>query len=150
MREALIRLLEPVVTGAGYELVELETGQSGQRPLVRVFIDRLDGEPVGLDDCERASHAVEVVLDGEDPIQGPYQLEVSSPGFDRPLRTPEHFRVQCGHEVRIEMKAPQQGRRRFRGLLKALADDEVVIEVDGREWRLPLDGIHKARLVPTD
>lgn len=150
MREALIRLLEPTVTGIGYELVELETGQSGHRPLVRVFIDRRDGEPVGLDDCERVSHAVEAVLDAEDPIQSAYQLEVSSPGLDRPLRTPEHFQAHCGHEARIELKAPQEGRKRFRGLLKALEGDAVLIEVDGREWRLPLDGIHKARLVPAD
>jgi ribosome maturation factor RimP len=150
MREELIRLLEPTVTGLSYELVELELGQSGHRPLVRVFIDRRDGEPVGLDDCERISHAVEAVLDAEDPIQGTYQLEVSSPGFDRPLRTREHFRAHCGREGRIELKVPLEGRRRFRGLMKALEGDVLVIEVDGRDWRLPLDGIQKARLVPED
>jgi len=150
MRDALLGLLEPTVTGLGYELVELELGQSGHRPLVRVFIDRHDGEPVGLDDCERVSHAVEAVLDAEDPIQGAYQLEVSSPGFDRPLRTREHFLAHCGCEARVELRAPQEGRKRFRGLLKAVEGAELVIDVDGREWRLPLAGIQKARLVPAD
>lgn len=150
MREALIRLLEPVVATLDYELLELEVGQSGHRPLVRVFIDRRDGELVTLDDCERVSHAVEAVLDAEDPIQSAYQLEVSSPGFDRPLRTRAHFEAHCGQEARIELKVPQEGRKRFRGVLKSVDDERLVIEVDKREWRLPLAGIQKARLVPVD
>lgn len=150
MRDALLGLLEPAVTGLGYELVELELAQSGHRPLVRVFIDRRDDEAVNLDDCERVSHAVEAILDAEDPIQAAYQLEVSSPGFDRPLRTREHFLAHCGREARVELRAPQEGRKRFRGRLRAVEGAELVIDVDGREWRLPLAGIQKARLVPED
>jgi ribosome maturation factor RimP len=150
MREALIRLLEPVVESLGYELLELEVGQSGHRPLVRVFIDRRDGGLVTLDDCERVSHAVAALLDAEDPIPSTYQLEVSSPGFDRPLRTRAHFEAHCGQEARIELKVAQEGRKRFRGVLKAVDDERLVIEVDKREWRLPLAGIQKARLVPVE
>ena len=147
MRGRLIGLLEPVVAGLGYELVELEFSPASSRALVRLYIDRIDGAPVQLDDCERASHAVGKLLDAEDPIEREYQLEVSSPGFDRPLRTAAHFARFAGSEVKIELRKPQDGRRRFRGRLGAVEDGLVSIEVDRREWKLPLAGISKARLV---
>jgi ribosome maturation factor RimP len=143
----LIGLLEPVLAGLGYELVELEFSPASSRALVRLYIDRTDGAPVQLDDCERASHAVGKVLDAEDPIEREYQLEVSSPGFDRPLRTAAHFARFAGSEAKIELKEPQDGRRRFRGKLGLIEDGMVSIEVDRREWKLPLAGISKARLV---
>lgn len=147
MRGRLIGLLEPVVAGLGYELVELEFSPASSRALVRLYIDRTDGAPVQLDDCERASRAVGKVLDAEDPIEREYQLEVSSPGFDRPLRTAAHFARFAGSEAKIELKEPQDGRRRFRGKLGLVEDGMVSIEVDRREWKLPLAGISKARLV---
>ena len=147
MRGRLIGLLEPVVAGLGYELVELEFSPASSRALVRLYIDRTDGAPVQLDDCERASHAVGKVLDAQDPIEREYQLEVSSPGFDRPLRTAAHFARFAGSEARIELAEPIEGRRRFRGRLGPVEDGTVSIEVDRREWKLPLAGISKARLV---
>ena len=147
MRGRLIGLLEPVVARLGYELVELEFSPASSRALVRLYIDRIDGAPVQLDDCERASHAVGKLLDAEDPIEREYQLEVSSPGFDRPLRTAAHFARFAGSEAKIELREPQDGRRRFRGRLGAVEDGLVSIEVDRREWKLPLAGISKARLV---
>ena len=147
MRGRLIGLLEPVLAGLGYELVELEFSPASSRALVRLYIDRTDGAPVQLDDCERASHAVGKVLDADDPIEREYQLEVSSPGFDRPLRTEAHFARFAGSEAKIELKVPQDGRRRFRGRLGSVEHGLVSIEVDRREWKLPLAGISKARLV---
>jgi len=147
MRGRLIGLLEPVVAGLGYELVELEFSPASSRALVRLYIDRTDGASVQLEDCERASHAVGKVLDAQDPIEREYQLEVSSPGFDRPLRTAAHFARFAGSEARIELVAPIEGRRRYRGKLGAIEDGTISIEVDRREWRLPLAGISKARLV---
>ena len=147
MRGRLIGLLEPVVAGLGYELVELEFSPASSRALVRLYIDRTDGAPVQLDDCERASHAVGKVLDAQDPIEREYQLEVSSPGFDRPLRTAAHFARFAGSEARIELAEPIEGRRRFRGRLGPVEVGTVSIEVDRREWKLPLAGISKARLV---
>ena len=146
-RDQLIRQLEPVIESAGFELVELEFSPVSRRALLRVFIDRTDGEHVTLDDCERASRAVSAVLDAADPIERAYELEVSSPGFDRPLRTREHFERFLGSEARVELGAPVDGRKRFRGLLKAVEGDELLMEVDGREWRLPLGQVEKARLV---
>jgi ribosome maturation factor RimP len=147
MRNRLFGLLEPVLAGLGYELIEVEFSPASSRALVRLYIDRADGSPVALDDCERASQAVGKVLDTQDPIEREYQLEVSSPGFDRPLRTAAHFARFVGSEARIELAQPIEGRRRFRGKLGPAEDGEVMIEVDQREWKLPLAGISKARLV---
>jgi ribosome maturation factor RimP len=147
MKERLFGLLEPVIDGLGYELVDIEWGSDGNRSVVRVYIDRTDGGSVGLDDCERASRAVGAVLEAEDPIGHEYSLEVSSPGFDRPLRTAAHFARFAGSEARIELARPLEGRRRFRGRLGAVEDGQVTIEVDRKEWKLPLAGISKARLV---
>jgi len=147
MKDELIRLLDPAIDALGYELVELEFSPASRRALLRVFIDRTDGAHVTLDDCERASRAISGVLDSADPIERAYELEVSSPGFDRPLRTRAHFERFLGSEARLELKAPIEGRRRFRGLLKGIEGDALVMEVDGRDWRLPLGQIDKARLV---
>ncbi len=147
MKNRLFDLLEPVAAGLGYELIEIEFSAAGRNSVVRVYIDRRDGAGVGIEDCERASRAIGAVLEAEDPIGHEYQLEVSSPGFDRPLRTAAHFARFAGSEARIELAAPIEGRRRFRGLLGAVEDGNVTIEVDRREWKLPLAGISKARLV---
>lgn len=147
MKDKLFGLLEPVVTALGYELLDVEYASAGRHSLLRVYLDRGDGGAIGLDDCERASRAIGAVLDAEDPIGHEYRLEVSSPGFDRPLRTPAHFARFAGSEARIELAVPVEGRRRFRGRLGAVEDGKVTIEVDGREWHLPLAGISKARLV---
>ena len=147
MKDKLFGLLEPVVSGLGYELLDVEFGTSGRSALVRVYIDRTDGGAIGLDDCERVSRAIGAALEAADPIGKDYQLEVSSPGFDRPLRTAAHFERFAGSEARIELALPLEGRRRFKGRLGPVSDGMVTIEVDRKEWRLPLAGISKARLV---
>ncbi len=147
MKERLFGLLEPVVAGLGYELVDIEFSSAGRGSLVRIYIDRTDGGGVGLDDCERASRSISAMLDAEDPVGHEYRLEVSSPGFDRPLRTAAHFARFAGNEARIELAAPIEGRRRFKGRLGPVEAGVVTIEVDRKEWKLPLAGISKARLV---
>ena len=94
------------------------------------------------------SHQVSQVLETEDPIKGHYTLEVSSPGFDRILRTRAHFERFVGARVLAELKLPIDGRRRFAGSLKSVSDDVIVVDVDGRECRLPIERIQKARLKP--
>jgi ribosome maturation factor RimP len=154
MREALIRLLEAPIEGLKFELVDLEFARAGRGGTLRVFIDRIDagkaGEAVGVtvEDCAQVSHAVSQVLDAEDPIKGEYTLEVSSPGFDRILRTRAHFERFVGQRVFVEMRLPIEGRRRFVGALRSIGADAIVVEVDGREHELPLEAIQKARLRP--
>jgi ribosome maturation factor RimP len=146
MRETLLRLLEPVIEALGYELVELEFHPQGRGGLLRIYLDREGG--IGVDDCERASRQVSSVLDVEDPIPGAYTLEVSSPGLDRPLRKAEDYTRFAGQRAKLELLLPRDGRRRFSGGLRGIDGGEVLIEVDGVIYRLPLADIGKARLIP--
>jgi len=151
MRDALMRLLEPPIEALGFELVDIEFAQAGRGGVLRIFIDRRAGaaEPgITVDDCAMVSHRVSQVLDVEDPIKGHYTLEVSSPGFDRILRTRAHFERFVGERIFAELKLPVNGRRRFVGVLKSVAGDSIVIELDGQAHELPLDRIQKARLRP--
>src|SRR5579871_1301839 len=116
LRERLFALIEPVLARSGYELVELEYGAGRSHAVVRLFIDRPQG--VTIDDCERVSREVAALLDVEDPIPMAYSLEVSSPGFDRLLRTAAHFERFVGSRVFVELKVPREGRRRYTGLLR--------------------------------
>jgi ribosome maturation factor RimP len=144
--EEIRQLLEPTLATMGYELVDLEANIGGRKGLLRLYIDKPEG--VGLDDCERVSHQVSGVLDVEDPIPGEYVLEVSSPGLNRPLKRPEHFERFTGSEAKIAMRAPLDGRRRFRGRLEGVEDGYVAVRVDGELYRLRIADIDKARLVP--
>ena len=145
MRDALMRLLEPPIEALGYELVDIEFASEGRGGVLRIFIDR---PSITVDDCARVSHAVSEVLEIEDPIKGHYTLEVSSPGFDRILRKRAHFERFIGQRIFAELKLPIDGRRRFIGELKSIADDSIVVEVDGQAHSLPLERIQKARLRP--
>jgi ribosome maturation factor RimP len=150
MRDALMRLLESPIEALNYELVDLEYAKEGRGGVLRIFIDSKDpkGPQITVDDCATVSHAVSQVLDSQDPIKGHYTLEVSSPGFDRVLRTRAHFERFVGERVFAELKLPIEGRRRFAGVLKSVTPDMIVVEVDGKLHELPLDRISKARLRP--
>ncbi len=150
MREALIRLLEPEVAALGCELVELEFHPHRGGGLLRLYIDRTDGttDGVTVEDCEAVSRRVSATLDVADPIAGEYTLEVSSPGFDRPLRTRAHFERFAGGRVKVESLVPRAGRRRWTGTLVAVGDAGVTLEVDGQPVELALNEIKTARLVP--
>ncbi|HFD79570.1 MAG TPA: ribosome maturation factor RimP [Gammaproteobacteria bacterium] len=143
----LRRLIEPAVTALGYELVGVEFSR-GKQGLLRVYIDHEDG--ISVDDCQKVSHQVSGLLDVEDPIRGQYALEVSSPGLDRPLFRARDFERFAGHEIRLRLLAPVDGRRKFRGVLVGMRDDQVVVDVDETDEELvvPLDEIDQARLVP--
>ena len=151
MRDALIRLLEPPIEALGFELVDVEFAREGRGGVLRIFIDRRAEDSaagVTVDDCARVSHAVSEVLEIQDPIKGHYTLEVSSPGFDRILRTRAHFDRFLGERIFAEMKLPIDGRRRFVGVLKSVEGDTIVMEVDGKTHSLPFERIQKARLRP--
>jgi len=146
-KRELIELLEPALRTLGYELVDLYV-RAGRNGLLRLFIDK--APQVTLADCEFVSEQIGAFLDVEDPLPGNYTLEVSSPGLDRRLRTPEHFARFVGEEVKVELAVPKQGRRRFRGVLKGVEGDEVELEVDATTWFFDVGEIAVARLVPKD
>jgi ribosome maturation factor RimP len=151
MRDALMRLLEPPIEALGFDVVDIEFAQAGRGGVLRIFIDRRaqdSGVGITVDDCANVSHAVSQVLETQDPIKGHYTLEVSSPGFDRILRTRAHFERFVGARIFAELKVPIDGRRRFVGELKSIAGDTIVVEVDGKAHSLPLERIQKARLRP--
>lgn len=145
------RVLEPVLVRDGFELVEVEWLRLSGRWTLRVFVDRPGG--VSIEDCQGASRTVEPVLDVEDFIEPAYDLEVSSPGLERPLRKPQDFERFAGQRAQVKTFAPvadtaagQNPRKHFLGSLVGCRDGVVEIEVDGVAHRIPLDRIAKAHL----
>lgn len=136
----------PSVEALGCELWGIEYLSQGKRSLLRIFIESENG--IAVEDCERVSRQVSSILDVEDPIAGDYTLEVSSPGADRLLFTLEQFQRFIGERVSVRLRAPFDGRRNFSGLLKAVEDQDVVVEIDAEEFLLPIDTIEKANIVP--
>lgn len=165
LRERLIGLVEPVLASSGYELVDVEVGGGAGDVTVRVYIDWPDGEPpagwapgvdeenrsyegIGVDDCEKVSRELSTLLDVEDPIPAAYALEVSSPGADRILRTPAHFRRFVGERVHVELKQAREGRRRYTGTMTQVDAGRIELNVDGEPVAMSLAEIGKARLAP--
>ncbi len=146
--DELGQLLEPTIERLGYELSDLEVKLGGKNGFLRVFIDRPEG--IGLDDCEKVSRAISALLDVEDPLPGHYALEVSSPGLDRKLTKVSHFQRFTGETVKVKMRFPVAGRKRFRGTLMSSNDEEIVLEVDGESHALSIATIDTARLVSAE
>ena len=142
----LTKLLQPAIERQGYELSDLEVKLGARSGVVRLFIDHPDG--ISLEDCEKVSQTVSALLDVENPLPGQYNLEVSSPGLDRKLTKIEHFQRFTGETVKVQMRFPIEGRKRFRGTLVSSNDDSIVVEVDGESHSLPMATIDTARLVP--
>jgi ribosome maturation factor RimP len=147
-------LLEPAVRAMGYDLVRVRFSAARARPVLQIMAERPDGT-MNVEDCAELSRAVSALLDVEDPIGGEYELEVSSPGIDRPLVRREDFERFAGFEARIELARAREGRRRFKGRLKGLENDAVLLEVTGQAAepvieRLGLGEISEARLLLTE
>ena len=142
-------LLEPAITGLGYEVVRILTiGQ--KNPTLQIMIDRLDGKDITVEDCATVSRTISTVLDEKDPIKDQYSLEVSSPGLDRPLTKIEHFKRFSGYEVRIETAVEVEKRKRFKGVLGNVDEqNRVHIDVDGTYYAIAFDDICKAKLILT-
>ena len=154
---AIAEAVRPVLTDLGYRLVRVVlSGRDGQT--LQIMAERFDGT-MTADDCERVSKQVSPLLDVLDPLSGAYRLEISSPGIDRPLVRLSDFEDWAGHEVKVELKAPVSGKRRYRGTLEGFTDDEVrvVIELAAagqpparQVVGFPVDLIDEARLVLTE
>jgi ribosome maturation factor RimP len=147
-------VVEPVLGDLGFRLVRVKIQGDGRDRIVQLMAERSDGS-ITVDDCEAISKGVSPVLDVADPISGAYRLEVSSPGIDRPLVRPSDFEDWSGHEAKIELKEPIDGRKRFKGFLEGFEDGEVRIKADTGEHGiqhlgLPVHLIADAKLVLTD
>jgi len=142
---AVRAVVEPAVRALGYELILVELAGAGGRRSLRLYIDQDGG--VGLSDCVAVSREVSALLDVEDPIDGPFVLEVSSPGVDRPLVRPEDFERFTGELVKLRTRRPVEGRRTFSGVLIGLIEGDVVVEDDaGDGHRVPLDAVKTANV----
>ena len=141
-------VFEPVIEKAGFRLVRLRM-MGGAAKTLQVMAERPDGS-MDVEGCATLSHALLDFIEAEDPIEGDYEIEVSSPGIDRPLTRLMDFARWAGHEAKIELHAPIEGRRRFRGVLLGLDGQDVAIRADNSETKFPFRAIANAKLVLTD
>lgn len=137
-------LLETPVHQLGFDLVAVEWSSGRQGPVLRLSVDAPGG--VSADDVVRISHHVSPLLDADDPIASSYNLEVSSPGIDRPIQRPQDFERFQGYRVKIRLSEGPP-RRRYTGVIGPIEDGELRLSVDDTEHRIPLDLIERAHLV---
>lgn len=146
LQEQIQRLLDPILTSLGLTLWDLEFKKDGPKWLLRIYIEREAGG-VTLNDCEAVSRDLGTVLDVEDIVPHAYTLEVSSPGLDRPLTRPDHYRKCLGQQVRIKTFQAVNGEKVFRGRLAAIEEAVIVLETEkSGTLRVPLAGVAKASL----
>lgn len=142
-------LIAPSLEAMGFRVVRVAfTG--GRQPTLQIMAERRDDGAMTVEDCASVSHTVSALLDVADPIASSYMLEVSSPGIDRPLVRREDYQRFAGFEAKLELNAPHDGRKRFRGRIAGLDGDDVKLDLDGQSVLLPLSAIARARLVLTD
>jgi len=146
--QRLARIVTPTIEGMGYALVRLRL-MGGKRATLQIMAERSDGS-MEIEDCAELSRALSALLDVEDPISGEYDLEVSSPGIDRPLTRLADFDRWEGYEAKLETAEAIEGRKRFKGLLAGTDENEVLLEVDEGTIGLDFDWLADAKLVLTD
>ncbi len=154
LEQRIARIVEPIANDLGYALVRVKVTQENGCTL-QIMAEDADGR-FAITDCERLSKDISPALDVEDPIDREYHLEVSSPGIDRPLVRARDYRTYLGHEAKVELGDPLNGRKRFRGLIEGVTDDTVTIRLpdvpkgDDPNHVLPLASVAEAKLVMTD
>jgi ribosome maturation factor RimP len=139
-------MLRPAVEETGKELLGIEFLSAGKNSVLRIFIEHEAG--INVDDCAEVSRQVSAILDVEDPISSEYNLEVSSPGLDRPLFIKAHYEAVVGETIQAKLGVPFNGRRKFKGVLERVENDTLIVIVDGEEYQLMISNIDKANLVP--
>ncbi len=147
LEQTLTEMLAPAVEALGFEMVGIEFVRAGKHSTLRVYIDHENG--IEVDDCADASHQVSAILDVEDPINTEYNLEVSSPGMDRPLFTEAHYQRFVGEVISVRLSVPMDNRRNFKGTLTTVENGQINVNVDGESFLLAVSNIEKGNLVPT-
>ena len=146
IKEALVPSLEAM----GFSLVRIRIMGGGENRTLQLMIDRLDEQPISIEDCAFVSRNVSALLDVEDPINGAYMLEVSSPGIDRPLTKERDFERYVGFEAKLELRDVQDGQRRFQGRLLGCENGVVKLLTEAGETSLSFGTITAAKLILTD
>lgn len=145
LENTLFSLLKPAVESCGFVLWGIEYLPQGKHALLRVYIDHENG--ITVDDCGEVSQQVSAVLDVEDPITAPYNLEVSSPGLDRYLFLAEQYQAYCGSQVKLTLTTLVEGRRRYAGYIERADSEQVVLQVDQQQVSIPLNYVQKAKVL---
>lgn len=146
LEQKLQELVQGTIESMGFELVGVECQRAGRFSTVRLYIDKEGG--VTIDDCSDVSRQVSAIFDVEDPISDKYNLEVSSPGLDRPLFTLAHYERFIGREVVVHLRIPMSDRRKWQGEIVSVNGDTVALKVEGNEQAFAFGNIQKANLVP--
>ncbi|GAA0852982.1 ribosome maturation factor RimP [Aliiglaciecola litoralis] len=147
LEQKLTAMLTAPVEALGFELVGVEFVRAGKHSTLRVYIDHADG--ITVDNCADVSLQASAVLDVEDPINTEYNLEVSSPGMDRPLFKEAHYQQCVGEVISVRLRMPMDDRRNFKGKLLALENGNLTMEIDGQQYVLAIANIEKGNLVPS-
>jgi ribosome maturation factor RimP len=142
--QQLQEFLAPTVEALGFDLWGIEYVSQGRHSVLCIYIESDKG--ITVDNCAAVSHQLSSVLDVEDAITGEYTLEVSSPGMDRLLFKLEQYGAYIGEQIELRLRRPYEGRRKFKGLLKGIEGEDIVIQVDDHEYLLPHDAVEKARI----
>lgn len=138
-------LIEPIVNNLDYELYYLEFVNENNDNYLRIYIDSQKG--IGLDDCEKVSRAVSAMLDELDPIESNYYLEVSSPGLERQLYNDKHIEENIGKTILVKLNSLFNGARKFQGKIKSLDNENLTLEVNGEDFKIPRNKIKKINLI---
>ncbi len=147
----IFELAVPIAQDIGLEIVAVKIIGEGGSQNVQIMAEDPKTKKLGIDACTKLSRAMSAIMDVEDPVDGAYRLEVSSPGIDRPLTRLEDFKTYIGFDVKLETTMPHEnGQRRFRGFLKALEGQNILIDTDQGAFEIDFDSLAKAKLVLTD
>lgn len=151
LESKIAKIIDPVVNDHGLSLVSVKIVGEGGSMNVQIMAENPQTKNLGLEDCTKLSKAVSAVLDVEDPIQGAYRLEISSPGIDRPLTRLADFESFTGFEARVETDmANENGQKRFKGILKGLKGETILMDTEKGAVEIPFGSINKAKLILTD
>lgn len=149
LEQRIEEIITPALVDKGFRVVRVQL-KGSKRKTLQIMIERLDDTNLTIDDCAHASHTVSVLLDVDDPVHEPYILEMSSPGLDRPLTKKDDFKRFAGSMIKIELIAPHEGSRKFRGLLLGVEKDMVKIELEDQKEvaEFAISDIQRAKLIP--
>ncbi len=145
LEKTLFSLLKPAVEGCGFVLWGIEYLPQGKHALLRVYIDHENG--ITVDDCGEVSLQASALLDVEDPVNGAYNLEISSPGLERYFFMPEHYRAYCGSRIKVSLLTPVQTKRRYMGEIVSADNETVILDVESVEVAIPLHNVQKAKVL---